>query len=106
MQSPVPLQPEPLQPAKVAPVAALAVSVTGVPSTKSAEHDPPQVIPAGEEVTAPAPAPDFDTASRRIVGAVKVAVNVRMTTSMPPLAVPPLSWMRTVIVELPAEPGV
>jgi hypothetical protein len=47
----------PLQPEKTDPSAACAVSVTEVPGAKSAEHAAPQEIPAGLEVTVPAPSP-------------------------------------------------
>ena len=53
-QFPVPEQ-SPVQPVKVYPVPAAAVSVTGVPVAKLAEHVPPQLIPTGLEVTVPLP---------------------------------------------------
>ncbi len=58
----VPVQ-APLQPEKTDPDAACAVSVTDVPAAKSAEHAWPQSIPAGLEVTVPAPSPVWATAS-------------------------------------------
>jgi hypothetical protein len=58
----VPVQ-APLQPEKTDPDADCAVSVTDVPAAKSAEHAWPQSIPAGLEVTVPAPSPMWVTAS-------------------------------------------
>src|SRR5262249_8214091 len=55
----VPLHPPPDQPAKALPAAAVAVRVTFVPSGNGAVQGPPppQLIPAGLDVTVPAPAP-------------------------------------------------
>ena len=53
----VPEHPPPDQPAKVDPVLAVAVSVTAVPLAKLALHVVPQVMPAGELLTDPAPVP-------------------------------------------------
>src|SRR5438093_1124763 len=64
-QVPLPEQPPPLQPVKPEPEAAVAVSVTTVPSSKMAEQTPPQLIPAGLLVTVPVPEP------------VRVTVRVR-----------------------------
>jgi len=61
VQVPVPEQPPPLQPLKVEPVAAAAVRVTIVPVAYDAEHVVPQVMPVGELVTVPLPAPAFET---------------------------------------------
>lgn len=47
----------PLQPAKVERLSALGVSVTLLPTSKSAEHCVPQVIPGGFEITLPDPVP-------------------------------------------------
>jgi hypothetical protein len=54
-----PLQPAFDHPAKTDPAAAVAVRVTG--TENKAEHDVPQLIPAGDEVTVPAPPPGFVT---------------------------------------------
>ena len=62
-QEPVPLQPPPDQPPNVEPAAGAAVSVTLEPVLNDAEHVAPQLIPAGDELTVPAPAPPFDTVS-------------------------------------------
>lgn len=62
-QVPVPLQPEPLQPVNVDPAEAAAVSVTTVPELNDAPQVAPQLIPAGEDVTVPAPVPVFETDS-------------------------------------------
>ncbi len=56
-QDPVPEQPPPDQPAKLLPEPAAAVKKTVVPSKNPAEQVPPQLIPAGEEVTVPEPDP-------------------------------------------------
>jgi hypothetical protein len=71
---PVPEQ-APLQPAKVEPASALALNVTELPSANPAEQLAPQLIPAGEDVTVPAPAPAFVTESVR-AGRANVAVTV------------------------------
>ncbi len=60
---PVPEQPPPDQPAKAEPVAGAAVSVTTVPLEKDCEQVDPQLIPAGELVTVPVPAPPLVTVS-------------------------------------------
>src|SRR5262245_28842018 len=53
----VPAQPPPVQPSNVEPAAAAPVSVTRVPEANVAEQVLPQLIPAGELVTVPAPLP-------------------------------------------------
>src|SRR5260221_5728104 len=65
-QDPVPLQ-APLQPANVEPEAAVAVSDTLVPVVKLALHVAPQLMPAGELTTEPAPVPPGAT-MRGMVG--------------------------------------
>src|SRR5439155_607302 len=57
VQAPVPEQPPLFQPLKVEPVVDAAVSVTAVPLVKLAEQVAPQVMPTGELVTVPLPAP-------------------------------------------------
>jgi hypothetical protein len=54
LQPPVPEQAPP-QPRKVAPGLGAAVSVTFVPCAKSSLQSAPQAMPAGVDVTAPAP---------------------------------------------------
>jgi len=54
----VPTQDEALQPANAAPEPGVAVRVILVPELKLAEQDEPQLIPAGELVTAPLPLVD------------------------------------------------
>jgi hypothetical protein len=49
----------PVQPVNTVRDPGVAVRVTVVPSTNDAEHDDPQLIPAGLEVTVPLPMPDF-----------------------------------------------
>jgi hypothetical protein len=79
VHGPVPVHPAPVKPVKplnVDPAAGVAVSVTVVPSAKSKEHVVPQLIPAGELVTVPWPAPAFVTLSAAVATA-KVAVTDR-----------------------------
>src|SRR5690348_10269314 len=47
----------PDHPANALPVAGVAVSVSGI-AGKLAEHTPPQLIPAGLDVTVPEPVPE------------------------------------------------
>ena len=65
----------PLQPMKVLPVSGVAVSVTIVLKVKPAPQVAPQSMPAGADVTAPEPAPVFDTDKRMSDTRVKVAVT-------------------------------
>src|SRR3954469_8511181 len=60
---PVPVQP-PVQPSNLEPVAGVAVKVTAWPKLKPALHVAPQLIPAGTDVTVPAPLPGLVTVSR------------------------------------------
>lgn len=89
---PVPVQP-PLHPAKVDPPVAVAVSVTELPLVKLAVQAVPQLIPAGELVTVPVPAPAFVTVNETVLGAaVNVAVTVWllvMTTVQAPVPLQP-----------------
>jgi hypothetical protein len=62
VQVPVPLH-APLQPANVEPDAAAGVRVTAVPDVYVALQVVPQLMPAGELVTVPAPVPAFVTLS-------------------------------------------
>jgi hypothetical protein len=59
---PVPLQ-APDHPAKIEPVAGAAASVTFAPLLNIALQDWPQLMPAGELVTVPAPVPPVCTES-------------------------------------------
>ncbi len=77
-QEPVPLH-APLQPEKVEPVAGVGVNVTTVPWAKFALQVIPQLMPAGELATKPAPVPIMLTLSMNIVGGameLKVAVTL------------------------------
>src|SRR5215510_2737380 len=65
LQVPVPVQ-LPLQPLKDEPAAGVAVRVTPVPLANAAEHVTPQLMPAGELVTVPVPAPAVLTLSVKI----------------------------------------
>jgi hypothetical protein len=76
VQVPVPVH-APLQPANVDPLAAAAVSVTDVPLAKFALHVVPQLTPAGDEVTVPAPVPAFVTLNANVDAALNVAVTAR-----------------------------
>jgi hypothetical protein len=64
-QVPVPEQPPPDQPTNTDRLSAVAVSVTEAPSANWAEHVAPQSIPAGLEVTVPAPVPVSETVTVR-----------------------------------------
>ena len=54
---------DPLHPTNVDVLSGVAVSVTGVPTEKVAEHLEPHSIPCGALFTTPRPAPVFVTAS-------------------------------------------
>jgi len=84
VQVPVPEQPPPLQPLKVEPVAAAAVRVTIVPFAYDAEHVVPQLMPVGELVTVPPPAPAFETVK---VDPVDAPVPVTSLGTVSPSAV-------------------
>jgi hypothetical protein len=62
-QAPVPAQPPPDQPAKIELAAGAAVSTTAAPGGYSSEQSAPQSIPAGLELTVPAPLPDLTISS-------------------------------------------
>src|SRR5262245_33607023 len=72
-QPPAPAQ-APLQPWKSDPVAGVAVSVTLVPLTKLCAQALPQLMPVGELVTVPLPAPTLVVV--RVNSALNVAVHV------------------------------
>jgi hypothetical protein len=57
VHDPVPEHAAPLQPANTDPGAATGVRATAVPGLKLAAHVAPQLIPAGELVMVPEPAP-------------------------------------------------
>ncbi len=71
VQPPVPEQPPPDQPVKVEPAAGLAASWTTVPARNASLQSGPQAIPAGVEVTVPAPVP--------VLATVTTAVGVHAT---------------------------
>ena len=74
LQPPVPLQ-APDQPTKTDPAAGLAVRATFVAEAKPCEQVVPQLIPVGELVTVPEPAPTFETVSVWMLGLLTVVVN-------------------------------
>jgi hypothetical protein len=89
----VPEQP-PLQPVKVEPAAGAAVRVTAVPDVNEVEQVAPQLMPAGELVTVPLPAPALVTVSAKddcmkvavtVVAAFIVTVQVVAMPEQPPL---------------------
>jgi hypothetical protein len=90
-QIPVPVQP-PLQPAKSDPAAGENVNVTVVPPGYVSVQSPPQLIPAGLDVTVPAPVPFLLTVTTIGCGTTeKVAVTVAVVdaTQVPAPAQPP-----------------
>src|SRR5206468_3375871 len=71
-----------LQPANVEPLAAIAVSVTLVPASKSPAHVAPQLIAPTLLVTVPEPAPDFVTVNVN-AAAVTTSVALAVWTRVP-----------------------
>src|SRR6267154_5912067 len=94
--APVPAQP-PLQPRKAEFVSAVAVSVTTELLVKLAVHVAPQLIPAGELVTVPVPAPIFTTVRLKFTGGDDTTVRIpdALATDWP-------SGFVTVMVRAPA----
>jgi len=78
---PVPVQ-APLHPTRTEPVVGVAVRVTALPAAKLALQVPGQEMPAGEEVTVPAPLPPVETVSVCPAGPM-VAVKVAVTVAVP-----------------------
>jgi hypothetical protein len=76
-QAPVPVHP-PLHPANRDPPIGAAASVTDVPKLKFATHVAPQLMPVGEEVTAPDPLPDFEMFSANAIAGAKLKVAVTL----------------------------
>src|SRR5436190_4407676 len=64
-------EPQPDQVTALLPAAAAPVSVTVVPSSNSAAHSVPQLMPAGELVTVPEPVPCFLTVSLNLGSGAK-----------------------------------
>ena len=62
VHAPLPVQ-APLHPVKDEPLDAAGLRVTTVPEANAAAHVAPQLTPAGEDVTVPAPVPLFPTVS-------------------------------------------
>src|SRR5262245_38468436 len=94
----VPVQPPPLQPVNREPVCGDAVRVTTVPIVNEVVHVVPQLMPAGEVVTVPMPAPGFDTVSGKDICtnvAVTVAAAFIVTVQVPaPVHPPPLQPLK------------
>ena len=94
IQRPAPAQPPPFQPVKTEPASVAAVNVTLDPLGYVPVQTPPQVIPAGAEVTVPVPAPFLLTVTVKGAGAgrLKVAVTVVVvdTAQLPVPLHPPL----------------
>jgi hypothetical protein len=94
-QGPVPEQP-PLHPENVEPPVAVAVNVTELPLGKLPLQEALQVMPPGELLTMPPPAPAMVTVSAAIVGdaansAVTLWLLVMVTLQAPvPIQPPPL----------------
>ena len=63
VQVPLPVHPPPDQPVKTEPTDGDAVRVMTVPKLNPNAHATPQLIPAGDDTTAPAPVPGRVTAS-------------------------------------------
>lgn len=82
VQAPVPVH-APDQPANVEPELAAGVSVTDEPLEKFAVHVEPQLIPAGDDVTVPAPVPAFVTARLKDVTGPATNGEIRL----PPITV-------------------
>src|SRR5215470_149741 len=112
-QVPVPVHPPPLQPVNVEPVCAAAVSVTTVPDVNEVVHVVPQLMPAGELVTVPTPAPAFDTVSAKddctklavtVVAAFTVTVQVPVPVQPPPLQPPKVEPVAAAAVRVTIVP--
>ena len=72
---PVPVH-APDQPPKLELLSGTAVKVTSVPDVYTSEQSDPQLMPAGEEVTMPAPVPAFVTFRLFCCIAVKLVLMV------------------------------
>ena len=73
----------PDQPAKIEPGAGVALRTTSEPVTKPAEQVVPQSMPAGSELTDPAPEPDFEIVSAAVVvGSAMKSTGAGLGTSV------------------------
>ena len=92
-QVPVPLQPPPDQPVKLEPADGAAVKVTTLPKLYGEVQVTPQLMPAGAEVTVPAPLPAGATVKLnncKVNVAVTDVAALTVTTQVPvPLQPPP-----------------
>ena len=89
---PVPLQPPPDQPVNDDPTPAVAVNVIVDPCSIVSEHDAPQLMPAGVDVTVPTPVPDLVTETGYVFNAkfaVTVVAEVTATVHDPVPVQPP-----------------
>ena len=84
----------PLQPRKIESKSGVAMSVTTVPLSKAAEQVPPQLIPAGLEVTVPPTMPVFVTV--RVIFTVKLLVLVAVPPGVVTLTGPVVAPAGTV----------
>lgn len=82
VQVAVPVHPPPFHPAKAEPAAGVAESTTVVPDWKLALQVDPQLIPAGEDETVPAPLPSLTTDTVKEFGGGRL-LNVAMTEEGP-----------------------
>jgi hypothetical protein len=90
----------PDQPAKVDPEAGVAVSVTDASLVRLAVQVVPQFIPAGDDVTVPAPVPDLVTVSETVVGAMTLKFALQVNVALSAITV-----LAAVPEQLPDQPA-
>lgn len=88
----------PVQPAKIEPAAGDAVNVTLLPSTYDSEQSAPQLMPTGDEVTVPEPAPERLTVSVRAGSLSNLAVTARASETT-------VVQVSSVLVHTPVQPA-
>src|SRR6478609_2072836 len=89
VHAPVPVHPPPVQPANDEPLTGVAVSVTVVPAGYVSAQSVPQLIPAGLEVTLPAPLPANATDSAFTSVTVSVVLPLLPDPSITAIVVVP-----------------
>ena len=112
VQSAVPEQPPPVQPVNAEPASAAAWSTTIESVSKSAAHVPPQLMPAGVDVTVPEPVPVFVIVSVLrstnvaviVTGPFIVGVHVPVPEQPPPLQPAKRDPLEAVAVSVGVEP--